>query len=261
MDNKKAFSLFSTKSLIEEESGDFIVEGIASTPTLDSDQDSLNSLGASFRTLPFPFLLNHDHQTPVGSVIEATPTEQGIFVKIRIPKVREEGKLKRDCDYAIHSIKYNIISGLSIGFSAFQSDVSMNEAGGMNIEKYEVYELSLCALQSNSTAFITSFKNLNQSEKTIEDITKEESKVDPNPSDVPEATTEDVLDSVEDEVGDTTESDTLEDNTQPEVDVEEAHTSDIVEDKDTTEDTKSVKSNRVVKLITSNKNTNKVKLI
>ena len=170
----KAFSLFSTKSLNEDALGDFIVEGIASTPTLDSDNDKLNSLGATFRTMPFPFILNHDHNNPVGQVIEATPSLDGIKVKIRIPYVKELGLLKDQTDYAIHAINYNIISGLSVGFMANKSDALVNEKGGLNINKYEVYELSLTALQSNTTAFITAFKSLKQLAPELETNSNDE---------------------------------------------------------------------------------------
>ena len=242
----QAFSLFSTKSLNTEESGDFIVEGIASTPTLDSDNDSLNSLGAKFRTMPFPFILNHDHLNPVGQVTEATPTNKGIKVKIRIPYVKEIGKLKEQTDYAIHCIKYNIISGLSIGFSANQSDAVVNEKGGLNIDKFEVYELSLTPLQSNTTAFITAFKSLKQ------DKQKEVTVVDNDNSN------EEVIDSVEDtaievvseevNVGDSTDANTQDERTIP-IDVDQTEevvdsASDIVEVKKSKSVSLSIKTNK-----------------
>lgn len=244
--NQKAFSLFSTKSLSTEESGDFIVEGIASTPTMDSDNDSLNSLGATFRTLPFPFILNHDHLNPVGQVVEAEPTQQGIKVKIRIPYVKEIGKLKEQTDYAIHCIKYNIISGLSIGFSARQSDAILNEKGGLNIDTYEVYELSLTALQSNTTAFITAFKSLKNEEvnKDDPDNSNEESKEPVEDTDV-----EVVLDEVK--VGDTIKTESQDEKTIP-IDVDqteevEESASDIVE----------VKRHKAVKLGSNTKSKTK----
>lgn len=239
----QAFSLFSTKSLNTEESGDFIVEGIASTPTLDSDNDSLNSMGATFRTIPFPFILNHDHLNPVGQVIEAEPTQKGIKVKIRIPYVKEIGKLKEQTDYAIHCIKYNIISGLSIGFSANQSDAILNQKGGLNIDKYEVYELSLTALQSNTTAFITAFKSL----KNEEQVTKLDDSSNDETKESDEDTTKEVV-SEEVNVGDSTKTDTQDENKDP-IDVSEPEeveesASDIVE----------VKKSKAVKL-GSNTNT------
>lgn len=247
--NKEAFSLFSTKSLSTEESGDFIVEGIASTPTLDSDNDSLNSLGASFRTIPFPFILNHDHLNPVGQVIEAEPTQQGIKVKIRIPYVKEIGKLKEQTDYAIHCIKYNIISGLSIGFSAKQSDAILNEKGGLNINAYEVYELSLTALQSNTTAFITAFKSLKQKEE----ITEEDNNSNDETKESVEDTTIEVI-SEEAEASDIVKADTQDENTKP-VDVLEPE-----EVEESTGDTVEVKKYKSVKL-GSNTKTQKQKHI
>lgn len=232
----KAFSLFSTKSLNEDVSGDFIVEGIASTPTLDSDNDSLNSLGATFRSLPFPFILNHDHKNPVGQVVEATPSQKGINVKIRIPYVKEEGILKQQTDYAIHAIKYNIISGLSIGFSANKSDAVVNQKGGLDIAKYEVYELSLTPLQSNPTAFITSFKSLKQEQEEVStDLDNVSDEVN-NSNDESTETNEDITTeviSLEEEVSDITDPTKQDENTIP-VDVSQVEevqdqTSDIVE--------------------------------
>lgn len=245
---EQAFSLFSTKSLSTEESGDFIVEGIASTPTLDSDNDSLNSLGASFRTLPFPFILNHDHLNPVGQVVEATPTQKGIKVKIRIPYVKELGKLKEQTDYAIHCIKYNIISGLSIGFSANQSDAIVNEKGGLNIDKYEVYELSLTALQANSTAFITAFKSLKQAvqeEVTVEDNDNSNDEVTEIEEDKYK---EVILDEVK--VGDTTTTESQDENIIP---LDVSGTNEVSE---SASDIVEVKKSKSVKL---NSNINKAK--
>lgn len=228
----KAFSLFSTKSLSTEESGDFIVEGIASTPALDSDNDSINSLGATFRTMPFPFILNHDHTNPVGQVVEATPTQKGIKVKIRIPYVKELGKLKENTDYAIHCIKYNIISGLSIGFSANQSDAIVNTKGGLNIDKFEVYELSLTPLQSNTTAFITAFKSLKQEEqKELVPVVDNDTPNDETNTVEDEQPKEVILDEVK--VGDTIKTESQDENTIPldvsDPEVVESQTSDIVE--------------------------------
>lgn len=232
MDNK-AFSLFSTKSLNEDDTGDFIVEGIASTPTLDSDNDSLNSLGASFRTMPFPFILNHDHKNPVGQVTEAVATNKGIKVKIRIPYVKELGKLKEQTDYAIHAIKYNIISGLSIGFSANKSDAKVNQKGGLDINKFEVYELSLTPLQSNTTAFITAFKSLKgDEEKQVEDTVADNTNFDESKEVEVEDTPIEVI-SEEGNTGDSVAPKTQDENTIPiDVDHTEAEletASDIVE--------------------------------
>ena len=231
----QAFSLFSTKSLVTDEAGDFIVEGIASTPTLDSDNDSLNSLGATFRTMPFPFILNHDHLNPVGQVVEATPTQTGIKVKIRIPYVKEIGKLKEQTDYAIHCIKYNIISGLSIGFSANQSDAILNEKGGLNIDAYEVYELSLTALQSNTTAFITAFKSL-KNEVTEEDNNSNEEVIDSEEDTPVEVISEEV------NVGDSTEANTQDERTIP---IDVLQTEEVV---DSASDIVEVKRSKAVKL-------------
>lgn len=253
--NKEAFSLFSTKSFNTEDDKDFIVEGIASTPTLDSDLDSLNSLGASFRTLPYPFLLNHNHLEPVGQVIESVATSKGIKVKIRIPYVKESGKLKEQADYAIHCIKYNVISGLSIGFSANKSDTKVNKKGGLDISKFEVYELSLTPLQSNTTAFITAFKSLKQDNDTdqLEDIVEDNTKSDESNNE-PEDTTdiEVVLDEVN--TGDSVEAEPQNENTIP-IDVDQS-----VPELETASDIVEVVKSKTVKLINTKQHNIKVSL-
>ena len=254
--NKEAFSLFSTKSLNEDDtSGDFLIEGIASTPTLDSDFDSLNSLGASFRSMPMPFLLNHCHTEPVGQVVEATPTNKGIKVKIRIPYVKELGKLKEQTDYAIHAIKYNIISGLSIGFSANKSDAKVNQKGGLDINKFEVYELSLTPLQSNTTAFITAFKSLKQSDDTdqLEDTVEDNTNFDEATEVTEDNTTTEVI-NLEDNKGDSLDDSKQDENTIP-VDVLEPE-ADIVTACDKVE----VRVSKAVKLINTKTKTIKVSL-
>lgn len=252
--NKEAFSLFSTKSFNTDNEEDFIVEGIASTPTLDSDNDSLNSLGASFRTMPFPFILNHNHTEPVGQVVEATPTTKGIKVKIRIPYVKELGKLKEQTDYAIHAIKYNIISGLSIGFSANKSDAKVNQKGGLDINKFEVYELSLTPLQSNTTAFITAFKSLKQDNTDqLEDTVEDNTNFDESKEAEVEDTAIEVISS-EDDTGDSVDPTKQDENTIPiDVDQTEAEVetaSDIVE----------VRVSKAVKLINTKQKYIKVSL-
>lgn len=252
--NQTAFSLFSTKSLTTDDEKDFIVEGIASTPTLDSDNDSLNSLGASFRTLPYPFLLNHDHKNPVGQVVEATPTNKGIKVKIRIPYVKEDGLLKQQTDYAIHAIKYNIISGLSVGFSANKADAKVNAKGGLDINKFEVYELSLTPLQANPTAFITSFKQLKEhTAEQLEDTVEDNTNFDESKEAEVEDTAIEVISS-EDDTGDTVDPTKQDENTIPiDVDQTEAEVeaaSDIVE----------VRVSKAVKLINTKQKYIKVSL-
>ena len=252
--NQTAFSLFSTKSLTTDDEKDFIVEGIASTPTLDSDNDSLNSLGASFRTLPYPFLLNHDHKNPVGQVVEATPTNKGIKVKIRIPYVKEDGLLKQQTDYAIHAIKYNIISGLSVGFSANKADAKVNAKGGLDINKFEVYELSLTPLQANPTAFITSFKQLKEhTAEQLEDTVEDNTNFDESKEAEVEDTAIEVISS-EDDTGDSVDPTKQDENTIPiDVDQTEAEVetaSDIVE----------VRVSKAVKLINTKQKYIKVSL-
>ncbi len=61
---KRACSLLTVKSFSEDER---VITGIASTPSPDRDGDILEPEGAEFGSA-IPFLWQHDHSRPVGSV-------------------------------------------------------------------------------------------------------------------------------------------------------------------------------------------------
>ena len=200
-------------------------------------------------------MLNHNHLEPVGQVIESVATSKGIKVKIRIPYVKESGKLKEQADYAIHCIKYNVISGLSIGFSANKSDTKVNKKGGLDISKFEVYELSLTPLQSNTTAFITAFKSLKQDNDIdqLEDIVEDNTKSDESKDVTEDATAIEVISS-EGETGDSVDPTKQDENTIP-IDVDQS-----VPELETASDIVEVVKSKAVKLINTKQKYIKVSL-
>ena len=88
----RAFSTFKIKSATDN-GEERIITGIASTPTPDRDNDIIDPKGAKF-ALPIPLLWQHNHNQPIGEVIEATVTDAGIESPQKSPKSKKMARLK-----------------------------------------------------------------------------------------------------------------------------------------------------------------------
>lgn len=154
----RAYSILETKSMDEDEDK-FYVKGMASTPTPDRMKDIVEPLGAKFQT-PMPLLLQHNHEKPVGHMTLASPSKKGIPFEAEIPKVKEEGVIKQRVDEAIHSLKYKLISAVSIGFKPIE--YSYLDDGGVHFSEWEWIELSLVTIPANSEAVIHAVKSIDQ---------------------------------------------------------------------------------------------------
>lgn len=153
MENR-AYSILSIKSIDEDAR---IIEGIASTPAPDRMGDIVNPLGAKFK-LPLPFLWQHNHSEPIGHVIEAKATKEGIWFRAKIAKTDEPGKLKELLDFAWQCIKLKLVAAVSIGFRpekyAFIAD------GGVEFDEWEWFELSAVTIPAQSEATIDAVKSM-----------------------------------------------------------------------------------------------------
>jgi HK97 family phage prohead protease len=157
----RAYSVLDVKS-IETELEFVVIRGIASTPAPDRVGDIVEPMGARF-ALPMKLLLQHDHSMPVGNVKFATPTPTGIPFEAHLPIVKEAGLLKDRVDLAIHSLKYDLISFVSIGFKAVKDEVErIKETGGLRFKVWEWLELSLVTVPANSQAVITAIKSIDR---------------------------------------------------------------------------------------------------
>lgn len=145
---KRAHAIFQVKSVDEESR---IIEGIATTPTVDSYGDIVEPMGVSF-SLPMPLLWQHQHDKPVGNVEFAEATKDGVKFRARLPKILEPGVLKDRVDEAWQSLKANLLRGVSIGFRA--QEYEPLKSGGMRFTKWDWYELSLVTLPANTNATI-----------------------------------------------------------------------------------------------------------
>jgi HK97 family phage prohead protease len=153
----RAYSILDVKGVADDDKFVY-VEGIASTPTVDRQGDSVDPMGAKF-TAPMPLLWQHDAHKPVGQMTFARPTKSGIPFKAQIPKITEAGTLKDRVDEAIQSLKYGLVSAVSIGFRILQDGYEVMEGGGWNIKSWEWMELSLVTIPANSEAVISAVKS------------------------------------------------------------------------------------------------------
>lgn len=153
----RAYSILHVKS-VKEEDGFVRITGVASTPAVDKMGDIVEPLGARFKT-PMPLLWQHDHSKPVGSVTFAEPTAKGIPFQAELPRIAETGTLKDRVDEAIQSMKYGLVTAVSIGFSAVEGKVERLKTGGLRFIEWSWHELSLVTIPANGQAVITAIKS------------------------------------------------------------------------------------------------------
>ena len=134
--------------------------GIASTPELDRQGDSLDPAGVTFRN-SIPLLWHHDQRQPIGRVT-LTATPGGILFEATIPEVDEPGPLKTRVDEAWQSIKAGIITGVSVGHRVLAGGLERLHNGTRRITKSEICELSLVTIPANASASIRLVKSLAQ---------------------------------------------------------------------------------------------------
>lgn len=161
---KQAYSLLEIKAVDEDQ---WILEGIATTPTPDRVDDVVEPKGAQF-TLPVPFLWQHDKQQPIGHVIDAVVTDAGIQVKVQLikPDQVESEELKQRLLKAWDSIKTGLVRGLSIGFRGLEV-ADIQGTWGYKFIKWDWYELSAVTIPANQEATITGIKSLCHPEQKL----------------------------------------------------------------------------------------------
>lgn len=150
----RAYSFLTVKSVNEE---DRTIEGIASTPSPDRMGDIVNPLGAKF-TLPLPLLWQHNHEEPIGHVVEAKATKAGITFKAKLAMTDEPGKLKELLDFAWQCLKMKLVAAVSIGFRP--EKYAFLDTGGIEFDTWEWYELSAVTIPAQADATITAVKSI-----------------------------------------------------------------------------------------------------
>lgn len=157
----RAYSVIHTKAFDDTKR---TFTGIASTPRPDRDKDVMVMEGAEFK-LPMPLLLHHKGELPVGRVTAAKVTPDGIEVEFELPEVEEEGELKKRVDEAWHSLKYQLITALSIGFQPDFKEAERLKDGGFKFNKWDWFELSLVTIPANAEATINLVKSIDSEQR------------------------------------------------------------------------------------------------
>lgn len=150
----RAYSILNIKAVDAEER---VIEGVASTPTPDRVGDVVEPMGAKFK-LPMPLLWQHRHDSPIGHVEFAEPTEDGIPFRARLAKIADAGPLKDDVDKAWQAIKSGLVRGVSIGFRAMENGYEVMKNGGYRFKQWEWLELSAVTIPANAEATIVAIK-------------------------------------------------------------------------------------------------------
>lgn len=150
---------YSTLEIKAVDDGKRVIRGIATTPTVDRVGDVIDPLGVQFKN-PMPFLWQHDHQSPVGTVKFDKPTKDGITFEAEFvdPATVESASLKDRLQMAWDSVKTGLVRAVSIGFRPLE--YSFMDAGGINYLQTEVYELSGVTIPANAEALISGVKSL-----------------------------------------------------------------------------------------------------
>lgn len=151
---RRAYSLFTVKAA---DDASRVISGIATTPTPDRMGDIVEPKGAQF-TLPLPLLWQHDASKPVGHVLDAKVTAEGIEVRAQLAMIDEPGVLKDRLDEAWQSLKSGLVRGFSIGFKAIEA-ARIKDTWSEHFLKWDWLELSLVTIPANAEASITSIKS------------------------------------------------------------------------------------------------------
>lgn len=159
--DKRAYSTLQIKA-VDDDLREIV--GIASTPGTDRMGDVVEPSGAEF-TLPIPLLWQHRHDAPIGQVVSAKIVKEGIEIRAKLvsPSEGMPSQLVARLDEAWHSIKTQLVRGLSIGFNAIE--YSFMDNGGIHFTRWDWHELSAVTIPANASASITAVKSLDQKQR------------------------------------------------------------------------------------------------
>lgn len=152
---KRAYSILQIKSVDDAQR---IITGIATSASTDRMGDVVEPDGAQF-TLPIPLLWQHDSKQPIGNVIAAKATKDGIQITAQIAQIDIAGLLKDRLDMAWQSIASGLVRGLSIGFASLEEAYD-TVTGGYHFLEWEWLELSCVTIPANQDASIQTIKSL-----------------------------------------------------------------------------------------------------
>jgi HK97 family phage major capsid protein len=155
--NQLAYSALEIKAIDNDQR---IIEGIASSIEPDQSGHVMEPKGAQFK-LPMPFLWFHNIREPIGEVFEARVVPEGIYIKARISRVDQPGRVKDRLDDAWQSFKASppLVRGLSIGWNPIEYE-PIRGTSYTRFKKWYWGETSAVTTPMNSGTTILSVKQL-----------------------------------------------------------------------------------------------------
>lgn len=156
MNTEKLYSTLVIKA-VDEDARE--ITGIASTPESDRVGDIVMPEGAKY-SLPIPLLWQHDRSQPIGQVIAAKQTKQGIEIKAKLAKIDAPAQLSARLEEAWASIKSGLVRGLSIGFRPIE--YAFLDDGGIKFLQWDWLELSAVTIPANANASIQTIKSFDR---------------------------------------------------------------------------------------------------
>lgn len=134
-----------------------VFEGYGSVfDVVDSDRDVIKrGAFAESITKKMPKMLwQHDHRQLIGKFTEAREDEKGLYVKGKLILDVQQGREA----YAL--MKEGVLDGMSVGFNLTESVA--NKSHGRDIEKADLWEISLVTWGANADALISNVKSASQ---------------------------------------------------------------------------------------------------
>lgn len=163
----RAYSIFEVKDLSEDQR---IITGIASTPSVDRMDDVVMPLGMQAK-FPVPLLWQHDSRQPIGHVMAAKATKDGITVTCQFVKVDEPPSLKDDLDRAWAMVKSGLVRAFSIGFNPLES-MDIEGTWGRKFTAWELLELSCVTIPANADCSIQTIKSFDREQRAALGLTR-----------------------------------------------------------------------------------------
>lgn len=152
----RAYSFLEIKRVNEDAR---VISGMATTPSTDRMGDIVDPMGVKFSN-PMPFLWQHEHDKPIGTVKFGRPTTKGVPFEAELPILNEAGTLRDRIEEAWQSIKAGLVRAVSIGFRPIE--YAFMDNGGIRFNEIEVFELSAVTVPANADCTITTIKNFDE---------------------------------------------------------------------------------------------------
>lgn len=146
----KAYSVLHVKQVDEDLR---ILEGIATTPSPDRADDVIVPEGIQF-SLPFPLLYQHNSRQPIGMVVDASVSKDGMAIKAKVAPAGTAQFI----DEAWALIKARLVRGLSVGFRSLEESWD-KQRNAFNYLRTELLEISAVTIPANAEATITTVKS------------------------------------------------------------------------------------------------------